>query len=462
MDGFENRDRNSFQTHEDPSGEDRSFENDQSHYRYKVNPVSQPYEDRYDDLKTSSFYNEGYKKPGKGRLKGLLVPLLIVALISSMITGGLVASYFTFVSPSTNQAEARNDNSGDSIVPENTDVKRVEIVSTTETPVVAVAEKASPSIVGIAVKYVYSDIWFGQHEGNGQGSGIIYRSDGYIITNNHVIEAAMEGDSKNKISKGSSIKVILPNHMDEPYDAVVIGRDSKTDIAVLKIDLTDLPAADFGDSDKLKVGELAVAIGNPAGLEFMGSVTVGYISGLNRSITFDDGKSMKLIQTDAAINPGNSGGALLNASGQVIGVNSAKIYSGGYEGIGFAIPSNIAREVADSLIESGYVKGRPQIGVTIDLRFSEEIAKMNGVPYGVLVLDVSPLSAAFRAGIRPGDIITKFNGASVTSFYELEAEKNKFKAGDTVEIELYRMPEKGKPSEGTYKTVKITLDEDQG
>ena len=462
MDGFENRDQNSFQAHGDPSGEDRSFENDQSHYRYKVNPVNQPYEDRYDDLKTSSFYNEGYKKPGKGRLKGLLVPLLIVALISSMITGGLVASYFTFVSPSTNQAEARNDNSGDSIVPENTDVKRVEIVSTTETPVVAVAEKASPSIVGIAVKYVYSDIWFGQHEGNGQGSGIIYRSDGYIITNNHVIEAAMEGDSKNKISKGSSIKVTLPNHMDEPYDAVVIGRDSKTDIAVLKIDLTDLPAADFGDSDKLKVGELAVAIGNPAGLEFMGSVTVGYISGLNRSITFDDGKSMKLIQTDAAINPGNSGGALLNARGAVVGVNSAKIYSGGYEGIGFAIPSNMAREVADSLIESGYVKGRPQIGVTIDLRFSEEIAKRNGVPYGVLVLDVSPLSAAFRAGIRPGDIITKFNGASVTSFYELEAEKNKFKAGDTVEIELYRMPEKGKPSEGTYKTVKITLDEDQG
>lgn len=462
MDGFENRDRNSFQTHEDPSGEDRSFENDQSHYRYKVNPVSQPYEDRYDDLKTSSFYNEGYKKPGKGKLKGLLVPLLIVALISSMITGGLVASYFTFVSPSINQPEARNGSSGDNIVPENTDVKRVEIVNTTETPVVAVAEKASPSIVGIAVKYAYSDIWFGQHEGNGQGSGIIYRSDGYIITNNHVIEAAMDGDSKNKISKGSSIKVILPNHVDEPYDAVVIGRDAKTDIAVLKIDLTDLPAADFGDSDKLKVGELAVAIGNPAGLEFMGSVTVGYISGLNRSITFDDGKSMKLIQTDAAINPGNSGGALLNARGEVVGVNSAKIYSGGYEGIGFAIPSNMAREVADSLIESGYVKGRPQIGVTIDLRFSEEIAKRNGVPYGVLVLDVSPLSAAFRAGIRPGDIITKFNGASVTSFYELEAEKNKFKAGDTVEIELYRMPEKGKPSEGTYKTVKITLDEDQG
>lgn len=207
---------------------------------------------------------------------------------------------------------------------------------------------------------------------------------------------------------------------------------------------------------------MAVAIGNPAGLEFMGSVTVGYISGLNRSITFDDGRSMKLIQTDAAINPGNSGGALLNAKGQVIGVNSAKIYSGGYEGIGFAIPVNIAREVADSLIESGYVKGRPQIGVKIDPRFSEEIARRNGVPYGAMVWDVSPLSAAYRAGIRPGDIITKFNGVTVTDYYELEAEKNKYKAGDTVEIEVYRMPEKGKPSDGVYKTFSVTLDEDQG
>ena len=144
----------------------------------------------------------------------------------------------------------------------------------------------------------------------------------------------MDGDSKNKISKGSSIKVILPNHVDEPYDAVVIGRDAKTDIAVLKIDLTDLPAADFGDSDKLKVGELAVAIGNPAGLEFMGSV-VGYISGLNRSITLMTARAW-LIQTDAFINPGNSGGALLNASGQVIGVNSPRFIPG-YEGIGLAI-----------------------------------------------------------------------------------------------------------------------------
>jgi len=462
MDGFGYHDPNNHGTYRAP--EDRSFEHNQTsdNYRYEFRPESQTSGDRYDSLKTSSFYNEGYKKPGKGRMKGLLVPLLVVALISSIFSGALVASYFTLAMPSGTQTEAKTDGGKGPAVAENAGVKQVEIVNTTESPVVAVAEKASPSIVGVSVTYTYSDIWFGQHQGSGQGSGIIYTSDGYIITNNHVIEAAMDGTSKTKIARGASIQVILPNHKDEPYEATVIGRDENTDIAVLKIDVSDLPAAEFGDSDALKVGELAVAIGNPAGLEFMGTVTVGYISGLNRSITFSNGKSMKLIQTDAAINPGNSGGALLNARGQVIGVNSAKIYSGGYEGLGFAIPANVAREVADSLIESGYVKGRPQIGVSIDTRFTEEIARRNGVPFGVLVRDVSPLSAAYRAGIRAGDIITKFNGVPVTSFNELEAEKNKYKAGDTVKIELYRMPEKGKPSEGTYKTVEITLDEDKG
>jgi len=462
MDGFGYHDPYNYGTYRAP--EDRSFEHNQTsdNYRYEFRPESQTSGDRYDSLKTSSFYNEGYKKPSRGRMKGLLVPLLVVALISSIFSGALVASYFTLAMSSGTQTEAKTDGGKGPAVAENAGVKQVEIVNTTESPVVAVAEKASPSIVGVSVTYTYSDIWFGQHQGSGQGSGIIYTSDGYIITNNHVIEAAMDGTSKTKIARGASIQVILPNHKDEPYEATVIGRDENTDIAVLKIDVSDLPAAEFGDSDALKVGELAVAIGNPAGLEFMGTVTVGYISGLNRSITFSNGKSMKLIQTDAAINPGNSGGALLNAKGQVIGVNSAKIYSGGYEGLGFAIPANIAREVADSLIESGYVKGRPQIGVSIDPRFTEEIARRNGVPFGVLVRDVSPLSAAYRAGIRAGDIITKFNGVPVTSFNELEAEKNKYKAGDTVKIELYRMPEKGKPSEGTYKTVEITLDEDKG
>lgn len=419
-------------------------------------------EDRYDDLKTSSFYNETYKKPAKGKLKGLLAPLLIVALISSLLTGGIVGAYFTLGFPQNYRGNSGYSSPNNTLVSENGSVKKIEIVDETTSPETAVAEKVSPAIVGISVTFQYSDMFFGTTESQGSGSGIIYKSDGYIITNNHVIEEAMLGSSGNEISPGSKIEVILPNQVDKPYAATVVGRDAKTDVAVLKINASELPTAEFGDSDAVKVGEKAIAIGNPAGLEFMGSLTSGYISGLNRKLEFDDGKSLRLIQTDAAINPGNSGGALLNSKGQVIGINTSKIGGEGYEGLGFAIPSNSAKEIAESLITSGYVKGRPQLGISVDTRFNKEVADKNKVPVGILVSDVAPLSAASKAGIEKQDIITKFNGVAITSFSELEAEKNKFKAGDTVEITLYRMPQKGPADEGVYKTVQVTLGEDKG
>ena len=429
-------------------------------YNNGINQESNVNADRYDDLKTSSFYNESYKKPGKGRLKGLIAPLLIVALISSVLTGGIVASYFTFVSPRNSGSTTQQNNNG--IVSENTGVKQVEIVNNIDSPIVAIAEKVGPSIVGVTVHYAVSDMFFGQQNGHDEGSGVIYKSDGYIITNEHVITAAMENATGNQISKGSTIQVILPNHEDKPYTATVVGRDSKTDIAILKIDASELPAVTFGNSDDIKVGELAIAIGNPAGQEFMGSVTSGIISGLNRTITFDDGKSMKLIQTDAAINPGNSGGALLSGSGLVIGVNSSKISGSGYEGLGFAIPANVVKNTADSLINNGYVAGRPLLGITVATNFNNDIADQNGVPHGILVSDVTPLSGAFKAGIKANDIITKFNGVAVTSFDELETQKNLCKPGDTVSIELYRIPGQGDPKDGTYKTVQVTLGEDKG
>ena len=441
---------------------DVSEQNITAGYNVGIDQESNENKDRYDDLKTSTFYNESYKKPGKGRLKGLIAPLLVVALISSILTGGIVASYFTFILPGSSGGTNQQNSGSNGAVPENTGVKQVEIVNNTESPVVAIAEKVGPSIVGINVNYVYSDMFFGNQNGGDQGSGIIFKSDGYIITNNHVIESAMESGTSNQISKGSTIEVILPNQKDKPYKATVIGRDAKTDIAVLKIEASELPAVEFGDSDQVKVGEMAIAIGNPAGLEFMGSVTGGYISGLNRTITFDDGKSMKLIQTDAAINPGNSGGALLNSKGQVIGVNSSKMGGTGYEGLGFAIPSNLAKSVADSLVSNGYVAGRPQLGITVDTRFNNDVADQNKVPHGILVSDVTPLSGAFKAGIKSGDIITKVNNVAVTTFDELETQKNLNKPGDTISIELYRMPEKGNPEDGTYKTVQVTLGEDKG
>lgn len=460
MDDFNQDDIKSDNNGNEPNN---SFYNNEGGYSPPENSYNQgrQYEDRYDELKTSPFYNESYKKPVKGKMKGLIVPMLIVALISSLLTGGIVGAYFTFGLPQSYKNESGYNAPNGTLVSEK-GVRQIEIVDNTTSAESAVAEKTGISIVGINVQFQYNDMFFGSSQNQGQGSGIIYRSDGYIITNNHVIESAMLSNSGNKLAPSSKIEVVLPTQEEKPYTATVIGRDSKTDIAILKINASDLPAAEFADSDKVKVGEKAIAIGNPAGLEFMGSVTSGIISGLNRKIEFDDGKSMRLIQTDAAINPGNSGGALLNSKGQVIGINTSKIGGQGYEGLGFAIPSNKAKEIAESLIKSGYVKGRPQLGVSIDPRFNKEIADRNKVPEGVLVSDVAPLSAAFKAGIQPGDILTKFNGVAIKSFDELEAEKNKFKAGDKVEITLFRMPEDGDGSKGAYKTIQIVLGEDKG
>jgi len=426
-------------------------------YSYQNSYQQNRYQDRYDDLKTSSFYNESYKKPAKGRLKSLIAPMLIVALISSLLTGGIVGAYFTYGMPE--KYSETTSTPGNAYSSEK--VRKVEIIDeTTASPETIVAEKVGPSIVGIKTTYIISDRFFGSTQSSGQGSGIIYRSDGYILTNNHVIESAMS--SGNRIAPNAKIEVILPNQIDTPYEATVVGRDSKTDIAVLKINVSELPAAEFGDSDKVKVGQKAIAIGNPAGLEFMGTVTSGIISGLNRRIEFDDGTVLKLIQTDAAINPGNSGGALLNSEGKVIGINTSKIGGAGYEGLGFAIPSNNAVEVAESLIKSGYVTGRPKIGITVDTRFNSTIAKNNGVPEGILVYEVEPLSAAYMAGVKAGDIITKFNGVEIKSFTELENEKNKYKAGDKVQLTIYRLPQRGDASQGKYITVELTLGEDKG
>lgn len=411
-------------------------------------------QNEYDDLKTSSFYSERYEKPRKGKIREMILPLLIVALLSSVIGGALVGAWFQFGAPTVADKNLIGGN-GSNLQP----VKQIEIVNKTDSPVTAIAEKVSPSIVGIQVNFTTQDWWFGFQEASGSGSGMIIRSDGYILTNNHVIDSAVE--SGKKLERGASIKVILPNQEDHFYDATIIGRDVDTDLAVLKIDVTELPAVDIGNSDELKVGELAVAIGNPGGLEFMGSVTSGIISGLNRTIQVDENQQMKVIQTDAAINPGNSGGALLNAQGEVIGVNTIKISATGYEGLGFAIPINSAMEIAESLISDGYVKGRPQLGVSIDPRYTEEYAQAYHAPAGLLVYDVEPLSGAYNAGVKAGDIITEYNGVPIKTFNELENEKNKQKAGDTATLKIYRVTGTD-ASKGEYITIDVTLGEDKG
>ena len=305
-----------------------------------------------------------------------------------------------------------------------------------------IAKKVGPSCVGVINKakvtaqrfydpfsgryYYTSDPNSNELKEQGSGSGIIISEDGYIVTNQHVIDGASE------------ISVVL-NTGDE-YTAKLIGADEKSDLAVLKIDATGLTAAELGDSDALEVGELAVAIGNPLGMEFAGTVTVGYISALNRTMTVDN-KVYNLIQTDAAINPGNSGGALVNQYGQVIGINSVKISTTGVEGIGFAIAISEAKPIIDDLMSNGYVSGRPLVGITAQNTAS-----------GLSVVSVSPGSGAEAAGIQAGDLIVKADGEVVKTVDSLNTIRDKKKAGDHITLTVIR--------NGEMIDVDVTLGED--
>lgn len=254
------------------------------------------------------------------------------------------------------------------------------------------------------------------------GSGIIMSSDGYIITNNHVIEGM------------TTIQVVLDNG--ETYDARLIGADSRSDLAVIKIEAKELQPAEFGDSDKLEQGDPAIAIGNPAGLQLQNTVTYGIISAINRDIIVED-RTMTLIQTDASINPGNSGGPLLNEFGQVIGINTIKVGISYYEGLGFAIPMNTAKPIIDELISRGYIKGRPSIGIN-GTAISDRDSAFYGIPAGMYIEYVHPYSDAFKKGIRRGDIITKMNGTALSSAAEIKKIRDNFVAGDTVTLTIYR------------------------
>ena len=307
--------------------------------------------------------------------------------------------------------------------------------ATVENPVVAISKQVGPSVFGIKVTY-QAQTFFGVTEAEGEGSGIVYSKDGYIITNYHVVEQAIK-------SKEAKVTVMLSTG--DSLNATVVGGDEVTDIAVIKVD-KELTPAEFGDSDGIEVGELAVAIGNPLGQEFAGSVTVGYISALNRTIE-STGATYNLIQTDAAINSGNSGGPLVSSAGKVIGINTAKIAATGVEGMGFAIPINEVLPIVEELITNKKVV-RPYIGiggVTVDA----QTAKLYNLVEGVYVQSVDIKSAAEVAGIRQGDVITEVEGKKVTSVVQINAIKNKLKVGDKLKIKLYR--------EGEYKEVTVVL-----
>ena len=282
-------------------------------------------------------------------------------------------------------------------------------------------------------------------EANEEGSGIIYSADGYIVTNYHVIESAVK-DNSATITNPSFIgkkKTVFINPM----------KHVRTDLAVIKIEKEGLVAAEFGKSSELQVGDLAVAIGNPLGQEFAGSVTVGYISALNRKLT-TSGRTYKLVQTDAAINPGNSGGALVNSQGQVIGINTVKVGASltgtSVEGLGFAIPSDDAVEIIDKLIKDKKIV-RPYIGIS-GINVDQATAKRNDISEGIYVAQVLQNSPASKAGIEKGDIITGIEGKDIKTMEELNEIKNTKNVGDKITLKVKRKNED--------KEIKVTLGSD--
>lgn len=307
-----------------------------------------------------------------------------------------------------------------------------------------IAEKVGPSVVGVINKtvvepqryydpfsgryYYYGTGSNGETVEQGSGSGIIFQDNGYIVTNQHVIDGASE------------ISVIL--NTGEEFAAELIGQDTKTDLAVLKIDPknTKLTAATLGDSTTVQVGETAVAIGNPMGQEFSGSVTAGIISAVNRTMTIEN-RTYNLLQTDAAINSGNSGGALINQYGEVIGINSVKLSTTGVEGMGFAIAISEAKPIIDDLMASGYVTGRPLVGISI---------KDTG--YGLFIASVSEGSGAEEAGLKPYDMILEADGQKVSSTEEINKIRDTKKAGDYMNFKILR--------DGETLEVQVRLMED--
>ncbi len=365
------------------------------------------------------------KKEPKQRKYGAGVVLLSALLAAILGTGGGVFGvffankYFDKTATSSTPAQDVQQN-----------VTNITVDETVNSSVEAVAKKAGPSIIGIRTTAAVTNFFGGSSEATGEGSGIIYTANGYIITNYHVIESAVE-------STNSKVEVFLASDTETAIPATVIGYNIASDLAVVKVEKTGLPAIEFADSDKLNVGQYAIAIGNPGGLEFIGSISSGIISGLNRSVTLGTGNTMSLIQTDAAINPGNSGGALVDIKGNLIGVNSIKLVSTGYEGMGFAIPSNTVKEICDNIIDKQN-EPTPYIGIEISQRYTSEQLIALGYPAGAVVVSVAEGGPAHESQIQRGDIITEFNGTKISDYKQLENAIAQCKPGDSVTVKIFR------------------------
>ena len=301
-------------------------------------------------------------------------------------------------------------------------------------------DMACRQVVGITTDVTYTN-YFGMKSSSAvSGSGFIISTDGYILTNYHVIEYAVQLDSPITVMTYDGTK----------YTATIVGTEQSNDIAVLKIDATGLSPATFGSSDSLHVGDAVYAVGNPLGeLEF--SMSSGHVSALDRVITTQEHEAINMFQIDAAVNPGNSGGPVYNSLGQVVGVVTAKYSSTGVEGLGFAIPANDVSSIVSDLMTKGYVTGKAYMGIWMDERYSAMYAQYYNMPLGAYVADVSQGSAAEKAGLTAGDIITALDDVSIESPSDLRSAIRQYNAGDSVELTYYRA--------GESRTVTIVFDE---
>lgn len=388
-------------------------------------------------------YTENVLKPKKNKKGGAKLAIGVVcgAIVGSMISTAAVMGVYSFNGKHNTvtiyEGAARQNKTEAQNVSTVVTGQNMQELTTEE-----ITQMVGPAVVGVSCTVSYQS-FFGRQQGISSGSGIVISDQGHIVTNYHVISDAQS--------------ITVKFNTGEECEATVVGGDEQTDLAVLKITPIDtMHVAVMGDSDKVEVGEKAVAIGNPLGDELFGSVTQGIISGKNRTVQVDD-REMTLIQTDAAINPGNSGGALINKYGEVIGINSVKIASSSSgsssEGLGFAIPINEAKPIVTDLITYGYVKGRPLIGITVQ-QISKDIAYYNNLPvdHGLYVMGVTDGGAAYEAGIQRGDIILSIDGTEVTTSTELNQIRDKHSAGDVIVLNIDR--------NGQRMNIEVTLGED--
>ena len=403
--------------------------------RYYTPPEKNPRENRPNRQKRSG-----------GKAAGLICAVLAAGLIGGACGAGLMGYRFSTQMASLEQRL----NEFDSAVQETREaaergLAHAETAASESLPDQSlrpadIYDLATRQVVGIRTEVTVTNFFGMTSSGAVSGSGFIIADDGYILTNYHVVEDAYNGHFEIEVISYDGTK----------YAASIVGVEPANDIAVLKIDAEGLYTATLGDSDELRVGDMVYAVGNPLGeLEF--SMSTGYVSALDRVINTKESESINMFQIDAAVNEGNSGGPLYASDGSVVGIVTAKYSSSGVEGLGFAIPINDVRNIVNDLITKGYVTGKAYMGVTLDNRYNSMYSQYYGMPLGAYVSGVTSGSAAQKAGIQPGDIITAVGDYEVNAYDELRLVLRRFSANDTTEVSIYRS--------GAEQKLTITFDE---